>query len=247
LTCTSARTGRVDKYGRAVSDTHEQDNLRRFYRLDDDEDDEAAADDKPAPVDYARGAVLLESSDEEDAASAEESDDGGIVALGHDRTQPIAIPEEEAEIPLDEDDFADLDAQAEAARAEQDAEDAAKAQIQPTRRLAVVNLDWDHVRSAHLYKIFASLIAHPTAGGSSSKKGAGSVPRGRVLGVQVYPSQFGKERMAHEEIHGPPTEVFRQKRELDADEVNETTVFEVGEEGEVDADALRKYQLQRMR
>jgi hypothetical protein len=222
--------------------------LRHFYRLDDGEDDKDIAAEKPTPIDYARGTILLESSDEEEAASYGDSDDeDGTVTLGLNRTRPITVLEDEVEIPLGEEDFADLDAQAEAARAEQEAEDAGKAHVEPTRRLAAVNLDWDHVRSTHLFKIFSSVVTHPASAATSSKSGAGRVSRGRLLSVRVYPSQFGQERMAYEEIHGPPAQVFRKQRELDADEVNESTIFQVGEEGEVDEDALRKYQLERMR
>jgi len=70
--------------------------------------------------------------------------------------------------------------------------------------------------------------------------------RGKVLSVRVYPSDFGKERMAREEKEGPPPEIFK-KRDLDENEVNEKTVYEVGDEEQYDGDALRKYQLQRLR
>ncbi|KAJ2966138.1 hypothetical protein NUW54_g13894 [Trametes sanguinea] len=68
-------TARVDKYGRPLADDHEQENLRRFYRLENEE--EAALEVKTGP-DYARGEVLLESSDEEDDRheSDDESEDG---------------------------------------------------------------------------------------------------------------------------------------------------------------------------
>ncbi|KDQ63530.1 hypothetical protein JAAARDRAFT_381668 [Jaapia argillacea MUCL 33604] len=237
--------GRVDKYGRPVSDNQEGENLRRFYRLDDEE--EAQASKGP---DYARGEVLLESSDEEesDDPEVEDSDDGKIVTLGKDPHKPIRVPEvdDEAEIDLDEDDFVDLDAQA-AAYAKSQADEDRGAEINPTRRLAVVNLDWDHVRAIHLYKIFSSLVS-PTANisGESSRKGSGSgVVKGKVLSVRVYPSQFGKERMAREEKEGPPAELF--KRNEEEEEINEKNIIEVGEGNDYDEDALRKYQLERLR
>ncbi|PCH33706.1 hypothetical protein WOLCODRAFT_14847 [Wolfiporia cocos MD-104 SS10] len=37
--------GRVDKYGRSLADTHEKDNLRRFYRLENEEEEK----DEPEP------------------------------------------------------------------------------------------------------------------------------------------------------------------------------------------------------
>ncbi|KAI1788754.1 hypothetical protein LXA43DRAFT_924461 [Ganoderma leucocontextum] len=245
---------RVDKYGRPLADDYERDNLRRFYRLEDE--DEAQLELKPGP-DYARGEVLLESSDEEDdrqtgARSDEDSDTGGIITLGRDINQPIPVPDD-AEVDLDEHTYADLDAQAAAyvqanPVAEQDS------QVQHTRRIAVVNLDWDHVRARHLYKIFASLVSPtgaPVASGSknigTSKTSFGSVARGKVLSVRVYPSEFGKERMAREEMEGPPSDIFKTKRDLAPEEINERTVYEVGEGEDYDEDALRNYQLERLR
>jgi hypothetical protein len=238
-------TGRVDKYGRSVPITREKDDLRRFYRLDEDEDEAEGQDEAPKRIDYARGEVLLESSDEE--AEEDESDDDGVVTLGQDRARPINVADEDIEVELDETEFADLDAQATAAKARQDAEEASKEDVEPTRRLAVVNMDWDHVRATHLYKIFSSVVGATPSGSKPSKKASSSISLGRLISVKVYPSQFGKERMAREEVEGPPVEVFLKKRELEEDEIDETTVYEVGEEGKVDEDALRKYQLDRMR
>ncbi|RPD82468.1 hypothetical protein L226DRAFT_556272 [Lentinus tigrinus ALCF2SS1-7] len=245
---------RVDKYGRPLADDHEQESLKRFYRLE--EEEEAQLEFKPGP-DYARGEVLLESSDEEDdrpagAQSDDDSDTGGIITLGRDVTQPIPVPDETAEVDLDEDTYADLDAQA-AAYAKANPEADQDSQVQRTRRIAVVNLDWDHVRAIHLYKIFSSLVSPTGVPVASDSKDSGtsksrSVPqvRGKVLSVRVYPSEFGKERMAREEKEGPPPEVFK-KRDLNPEEINERTVYEVGEGEDYDEEALRKYQLERLR
>ena len=71
-----------------------------------------------------------------------------------------------------------------------------------------------------------------------------NVVRGKVLSVRVYPSDFGKERMAREEKEGPPSEIFKKK---DAEEVDEKNVYNVGGEDDYDEDALRQYQLERLR
>ena len=244
--------------------------MRRYYRLEDDAQDEQAEDDETAPrkPDLARGEVLLESSDEDDDAD-DESDDGGFVTLGGDSSRPIAVRDEDLEVDLDEDNYADLEAQAASyAKAHQDDDDDEQTEGTRTSRLAIVNLDWEHVRAHHLYKICASLVS-PTApvvrasastlalvdpasdrrkrSAKGSVAGQANVVRGKVLSVRVYPSDFGKERMAREEKEGPPAEVFRKKRDLDVDEINEKTIYEVGGEEEYDEDALRKYQLERLR
>jgi hypothetical protein len=230
---------------------------------------------------------MLESSDEdEDDAKGNDysdSDDGGFVTLGRDSSRPIAVhdEDEEAEIDLDEDTFADLDAQAAAYAhthdgADDDAAEESTPAVARTARLAIVNLDWDHVRAHHLYKICASLVS-PTApvvrasatsssstaaidaadrlrGKVSAAKGRGgkgagatTVVRGQVLSVRVYPSDFGKARMEREEKEGPPAEIFKKKDVENPEEVDEKNVYEVGGEDEYDEDALRKYQLERLR
>ncbi|KAF8922609.1 hypothetical protein CPB85DRAFT_1427899 [Mucidula mucida] len=206
-------------YGRPLSATHEQDNLRRFYRIEDEDE----TPDEPKLPDYARGQVLLESSDEEEPSKvqddSDESDFDGFVSVGRGEHS-------DAEIDLDESQTAELTAQAAAYSQEHpQIEEGDK-----TRRVAVVNLDWDHVRAAHLYKICSSLVS-PTAPSSrattSSRKATTS------------------QRMAREEKEGPPAELFKTKS--DSKEVNEKTIYEVGDENQVNEEALRKYQLERLR
>ncbi|KAJ3563438.1 hypothetical protein NP233_g8936 [Leucocoprinus birnbaumii] len=237
---------RVDKYGRKLSKTHDEDNLKKYYRLApaSDADEDEGGEEAAKPIDYARGEVLMESSDEEG------------VRRGRD----------EVEIDLDEDTFAELDAQVAAyAKANKDLEEKEEKEdvgvASRTRRLAVVNLDWDHVRASHLYKIFSSLVS-PTApyvpvtvatvsdkegGLKKGKAGASPIAKGAVLSVRVYPSEFGKARMEREEREGPPAEIFKKKRK-EPEEINEKTIYEVGDaENDYDEDALRRYQLERLR
>jgi len=239
--------GRVDKYGRKLADSKDKDDLRRFYKLEHNElEDDDQEESAPAPIpDLARGAVLLESSDEEEEEDSE--DDDALVRLGHSESKPINVPDEELEVDLDETNFADLDAQAEAF-VKADKGSGVEPEIEPTRRLAVVNLDWDNVKAIHLFKMFSSLVASalPSTG---DKKTSKSAVRGQVLNVRVYPSDFGRERMAKEEREGPPAELFKKPKEFEhEDEVNEKNIYETGDaEDEVDEDALRKYQLERLR
>jgi len=234
-------SGRVDKYGRPISVSQEKDNLKRFYRLENQEEEP-----KPS-VDYARGEVLLESSDEDEGPGEDsvprdgfDSDDAALDRVSVDSG---------AEIDLDETNFADLDVQA-AAYATTHPEDEGHT-AEPTHRLAAVNFDWDHVRAIHLFKICSSLLS-PTASVSTkassgsqqrdtNKGSAGTIARGRVISVCVYPSEFGKERMAREEIEGPPPEIFKRKT------FEEQNIHDVGGEDDYDEDALRKYQLERLR
>ncbi|KAG9126529.1 pre-rRNA-processing protein esf1, partial [Ceratobasidium sp. 392] len=227
---------RVDKYGRKISKNQDKDNLRRFYRME----DEATAEAKPAPiVDYARGEALMESSsEEEDGDGNSEDSDAEEVVVGRQLAQSTAKPgrgkkvTELLDVDLDESNFADLDAQAKAYSSsvpqETSSADAAKA----TSRIAAVNLDWDHVTAAHLFRVAASVLP---SGGSA-----------KVLSVTVYPSDFGRERMEREEREGPPKELFKKGRGARADEVdsneeiNEKTIFNTQDsDDDYDDDALR--------
>jgi len=225
--------------------------LRRFYRLDGEEDDDQAK-----LPDLARGEGLVESSDEEEKAGS--SDEEGYLAVGGDKAGFVAKDTAEDEINLDENELADLDAQA--ASCQRIQEDESHPQIEPTNRLAIVNLDWDHVRATHLFKICSSLVS-PTASALASTstakmnparqrrvKGATNpIARGKIISVKIYPSQFGKERMEREEREGPPVELFKKKPDLEEDEINEHNIYEFGDDETHDEDALRRYQIDRLR
>jgi len=122
-----------------------------------------------------------------------------------------------------------------------------------TSRIAVVNLDWDNIRSADLLAVFSSFV--PTGG--------------RILKVSIYPSDFGKERMEREEMEGPPKEIFGGSKPNNAQD-EEVSSSEESEEADVDDEAqddekikqsilkedlgnefnsasLRRYQLSRLR
>lgn len=225
-----------------MASTHDRDQLRKFYSLGDDEASEQVDDgktktksksksteeDKPAFVDYARGEGLLDTSDEEsseDEAAAEEDDDddneGQYIELGGSKKRR-GRKDEEVEVNLDEEEtdpsaLALLEQQA--ADFEEEHPDEATTETH-TKRLAVVNLDWDHLHSIDLYKVFSSVL----------ELGGGG--RGKVEKVQVFASEFGKERMEREEREGPPQEMFlsSKDRDMPSDEDEE-------EEDEMEMDA----------
>ena len=237
----------MDKYGRPLSDSQENENLRRFYRLDSENQL-----DFPTGPDYARGEVLLESSDEENgsgapdhAQSSDDDNDDGVVTLGPDTVKNFPVIQgEDAKVDMDEDELANTETYS--ALYQKTASEDDQGSSLRTRRIAVVDLDWDYVRAIHLYKIFTSTIAAVRSPPSRSNDVHVPVVLGKVLSVRIYPSKFGLERMAQEE-NGPPPELSRKRSTDDAEDVNERTIYETGDVDEYDEDALRKYQLQRMR
>jgi len=255
----------VDKYGRKLSKTHEEDSLKRFYRLAEDGEDDIKAGDVQGvakPIDYARGEVLMESSDEEGGQGARDTEESS--QNDADEILRLGGSDEELDIDLDEGIFTELDAQVsmyakvnKSLEGEEEKQDIGVANR--TRRLAVVNLDWEYVRASHLYKIFSCLVSPNAphvpvttsqdgerANPKKGKSGASPIARGTVVSVRIYPSEFGKARMAQEEREGPPAEIFQKKRR-NLEEVNEKTVYEFGDGNEYNDDALRRYQLERLR
>lgn len=63
----------------------------------------------------------------------------------------------------------------------------AENEVEETSRLALCNMDWDRIKAADIMKLFTSFCPR-----------GGSIRR-----VTIYPSEFGKERMAEEVLKGP--------------------------------------------
>ena len=90
-------------------------------------------------------------------------------------------------------------------------------------------MDWDRIRAIDLLKVLNAF--KPTT----------SV----IKQVSIYPSEFGKERMAREEMEGPPKELF--EKEGDVSKAPKKNEDEEEHDGDFDQEALRKYQLDRLK
>lgn len=62
-------------------------------------------------------------------------------------------------------------------------------------RIAVQNLDWDHISADDLYFLFNSFCK----------------PTMMIHKVVIYPSDYGKQMMERDAIYGPPKEIFENK------------------------------------
>lgn len=294
---TAAPGPKVDKYGRKRKDGGDGEDLRRYYRLE-KEEEEVEVDEEPATkkLDLARGEGALESSDEEGEGEDEEEEEeesgsgsdsdtsdgpvtiggGGLAARGL-RRRLSPSPQ----IDLSEDAVTFPDSDSEGEQEDDDEED-----MEPTTRVAIVNMDWDHLRASDLFRVLASplaLVAPPPSTSSASYKkskktfnedgeeeldklasGKLQIIRGRLLKLVIYVSEFGKERIEREEREGPPKELFldggnaedgeaSELEEMDSDEDDEITERDVlreqigDAEEDYDGEALRRYQLERLR
>ncbi|KAG0349364.1 pre-rRNA-processing protein esf1 [Podila minutissima] len=233
---------KVDKYGRKLNSKSSDQQMKRFYQLqkgeqgsDDDEEEEDSEEDEDEDDVSVSGSEESE-SDEEQGRDVYDPMRGRGVISGSDSDEESDIDEEAA---------AELDAEA---AAQEDDEDEESEDDVPrgdeSHRFACVNLDWDHVKSTDLFKVFS---------GFKPEKGA-------IRSVKVYPSEFGKERLEREEREGPPPEIFKKAAkksddsddsEEDEDEITQESMIknQTEDDGseEIDSDALRQYQLDRLK
>ncbi len=116
-----------------------------------------------------------------------------------------------------------------------------------TARIAVQNLDWDHIGAEDLFFLFSSFC-----------KG-----ESMVLKVEVRPSEYGKQKLEDDLLSGPPTAIFghtkddKKKRKFKikkAEKRNEKKILpnkvkahEVEDNVEFDEMELRKYEAQKMK
>lgn len=87
-----------------------------------------------------------------------------------------------------------------------------------TPRLAVVNMDWEHIKAVDLYVVMSSCLP----------KG------GQILSVSIYPSEFGLKCMEVEAVRGPSA-LFDNHEEHSEDD------------SETDDETLRNYELNKLR
>ncbi|KAK4159832.1 hypothetical protein QBC43DRAFT_121878 [Cladorrhinum sp. PSN259] len=233
-------TAKVDRYGRKLTTDTKKKALQRLYEDEEEEKEE----------------------EEEDA----EVEDDDIVRRELEKADKKYDPAREGGFASSSEDESDSESESESGEAEvDDGEEESrpgirlrkeKQEIQPgelSHRFAVVNIDWDNIKSVDLLALFSSFV--PTGG--------------RIEKVSIYPSEFGKSRMQREEVEGPPQEIFKKSADSDdeneeddedssdddsendededSDEEIKKELLKDGTDEDFDSDALRTYQLDRLR
>ncbi|XP_061390115.1 ESF1 homolog [Musca vetustissima] len=260
----------VDKYGRRVNKSN-ADDLRKYYELNSSDEEEEEKEDKAESE--ADGEPEKSSDSEEEDSEAEREKEEKAIIQESDVDENDALTSDDEEVPkslrqrlLDPNiDYArgegrlitDSSSDDESSEDEEDPEmyidhvwgeldNDADTTDESTRRLAVCNMDWDRVRAVDLMVLFNSFL-----------------PRGgSILSIKIYPSQFGKERMKEEELHGPPELVGldkdsrkqqqKEKKSSASDDEDDDDLVVAqdsdAEEGdEYHMEKLRQYQLNRLR
>ncbi|RDX78917.1 esf1, partial [Mucuna pruriens] len=204
----------VDKRGKPKNNTTSQlGSLRHYYKIDEkevekssDEEEEENGEElvKANPVipESDKGAKSEETSESESSAESEETSESES-ALDTDTDTDEGADEEfdEEEAPDVQEDIAKIDKE--------------------THRLAVVDMDWRHVKAVDLYVLLSSFVP----------------PNGLIKSVAVYPSEFGLQRMKEEEVHGPVGLFDDENERSDEDSSND----------DIDNEKLRAYEKSRMR
>lgn len=228
----------VDRYGRKLKPDAGKKELEKRFRLEEDDEDVPKAKAKAKP--QVKEREVVGSSDESD--EDEEEDDAATV---RDRAREggFSGSSSEEESSEDEDESEEEVELADETAGHEQTEDVPMGEV--SRRMAVVNLDWDNIRATDIMAVAQSFV--PTGG--------------RIESVTVYPSEFGRERLEKEELEGPPREIFASSKtgeesdeEEDSDEEDEEErikkqlLKEQANEGEeFDTAKLRQYQLERLR
>ncbi|KAI8066290.1 uncharacterized protein B0P05DRAFT_589876 [Gilbertella persicaria] len=232
---------RVDKYGRRLEQDTAEKELKRFYQLEEDEEsDDYSDEDKTVEQlekelaedkDNLRFEKDSEESEKEDLETQKKFYDpmrgrGEISSDDDDDDTDASGSEEEEE---EEEELDELDKVTHIPEGEE------------TSRLALVNMDWDKIKAVDIMKVLNGF----------------KPDTGVIQSVTIYPSEFGKERLKLEETQGPPTEIFKHKKSNDSEEeeeeeeITEETIIknqlEEGDGQDFDQEALRKYQLDRLK
>ncbi|KAL8790374.1 MAG: hypothetical protein Q9195_006392 [Heterodermia aff. obscurata] len=214
---------KVDRYGRRLPENAGTRELHKYYRLGNNAD-EGLNDDGVVTQE------LKQATEGDEAISSTSSDE----TSSEDGTEASG---EEEEV------FGILD--------EQTADGMGVLTGEASRRIAVVNLDWDNIRATDLMVVFSSFV--PSGG--------------RILKISIYPSDFGRERMEREDLEGPPKDIFNLEktdiggednsssedgRPEDVDEQEEEekirrSLLREDKGEEFNSTKLRRYQLERLR
>ena len=206
---------RVDRYGRKVASDSGKRELERFYRLDDDEDENGEESDGNIASDrFAKTKIKSKrltsegkrtkgipehsrpAGSEEDSLSDEDRvDDDETVAKELRRVDKEYDPARDGGFSTSSSDGSEESDEDDAQLEGTEIKLPHEAEVptgEASSRLAVVNLDWDNVKSVDLLAVASSFA--PSSG--------------RILNVAIYPSEFGQQQMEVEAQKGPPPELF---------------------------------------
>ncbi|CAH0560192.1 unnamed protein product [Brassicogethes aeneus] len=214
----------TDKRGRPVNHTSTED-LKRYYELSDEDSDSEESENEEE-----KGKFVKAPKEEENELKKKIKHDSNLTNAVKSKLKNLKVDYARGESKLFSESSSDDDSDDEAVSEDEDIDhkwgelDAeAESTEEATNRLAVCNMDWDRIRAVDLLVLFNSFLP----------------PGGVAKCVTIYPSEFGKKRMAEEEVKGP-TELLNAKPDEENDEETE-------EGSKYHMERLRQYQLNRLK
>ncbi|GMM50672.1 pre-rRNA-processing protein [Starmerella bacillaris] len=237
----------IDKYGRQIESKDIKKQLERYYNFKDDEDEQileeqdvestddsfkSANEDIPAPA--------VEEDEETNDTKKKVTKKPDMRMLMRGEGEVSSSEESDSDSDSDSDSEPEIVMEDEYEEVRQSNANIPKGDI--SKRFAVVNLDWDNITSTDLMSAFSSFVP----------------PNGRVLSVQIYPSEYGKKQMQEEETQGPASHLFSaddsqkkgdassQKSSKNKSKSRSNEETELDDDRDYSSSKLRKYQLQRL-
>lgn len=221
----------VDRYGRKIKKSSRKE-LEKYYNLQKDETVKESSDRDE------------DSSDDDSSSDEKSADDTTII----DRARGEGVSsssESDSESSSDESSSEDFEEEL-GTQEELTVDNTGNIPLgDATTRFAAVSMDWDRIRAVDLMVAFSSFVPK----------------HGRIISIQIFPSEYGKQRIAQEDLEGPAREDFEVTRktkskkgmtnsnnddsEEEEEEIKRSLIQEdLGEE--VDSSKFRKYQLRRL-
>lgn len=219
LTDPRFRLAEKDKYGRKQSKEQPSEELNAFYKVETQDNDDN--DDKSNESSVHRDEPVERESDEESVKEDPAARIKYLTALSRgELSVSSSSSEEEEESDSDDSDSSDeenvehtiygtagvLDPSS------REQEEITLTQT-PSPFIAVMDMDWKHVRAVDLFAILSSFT-----------------PPGAVRRVQIFPSNFGLERMAKEKQYGPENLWTKKNKDNEEEDSSESDGDEPVEE-----------------
>ncbi|CUM63137.1 uncharacterized protein PRCAT00000704001 [Priceomyces carsonii] len=236
---------KIDRYGRKIKNRHSDKDFDRYYQQEENAPKVSIGSDDESSLNSESN---NESDDDTDANAVETS---AVV----DRARGEGLESSsESDISSPSDSDSDEESEEEEEESEIELEDEKPEEGDPSSSFAVVNMDWDNLRAVDLMATFISFVP---VGGS-------------IASIKIYPSEYGLQQLAKEEVEGPPRELFKSKKQKkheseseDSDSDSDSNLdlqnkddlaratrklYEEEDGGtDYDSKALRRYQLQKLR
>ncbi|KAJ1964857.1 pre-rRNA-processing protein esf1 [Dipsacomyces acuminosporus] len=249
-------TSKVDRYGRVREDNRIKAQLRSTYDFgssesnSEEESDGEEEESSEVEGEESKSESEAESESESASVSEDEDEDEDEAPIHVDRARGEGVgseSESESDSDISDIDWGKFGSGQNGGLSDIEEDPDTIPRGDETKRFACVNMDWEHVRAVDLLTVF-----------SAFKPDGGS-----IVSVKIYPSEFGKERIANEAINGPPREIFGESNDKhktqkdgglsdessddDDDEEVDLIKEQVEDNEEFDQVALRKYELEKMR